>query len=958
MSSNPDKEFINEQTAPSEDFDGGFEDFSDDFDSSLDFGKDDDFFEEPFESAEGADEDGDAEAVGSEAVPIKKSGFFAKAFQKLSGKKYLFFCFLVPAFIMALIYAFMGVFPFGTNSVLVLDLNGQYVYYFEALRDIITEGGSLLYSFKRALGGEFMGIFAYYLSSPLSAIVALFPKEYMTEALYFMFVLKCGLCGLSFGYYVHKTRKRAPVSAVLFSSMYALCSYAVVMQHNTMWTDNLILLPFIMLGIEHIAKGGGIFRFVIPLTIAVFSNFYIGYMMCIFSAVYFFVYYFSKTREEIDPRKTKAHFFKSFGKFALGGILAVCICAAIILPTYYSLTFGKTDFSEPKWALTQKFDFADVLTKLFFDSYDTVRPEGLPFLYTGTLTLLLAPAYFFCKNIKLREKISTGVLLVFFIFSMNASTLDLIWHGMQKPNWLNYRYAFMLCFFLVLISFRVFENIREIKFGYFSASAAAVIGIIVILQKLEYENLPDLTAVWVTIGAVLLFTAILKAVSSPKEITHSTAVIALTLIVCFELFTSGLLNLFDLDNDVKYSGRTGYRTFIDEVSTVTDDIKESDGSFYRTEKTFHRKTNDNLALGINGLSNSTSTLNADTIEFLNRMGFSSKSHWSKYLGRTPVADSLLGVKYVISELDKDPLDFYTPVKEYEEINYIYYENPYALPVAYGVSPSYLNASIGDDGMYPSPLSKMNHLVNMMLGEENAEGVFTGIEYDTYTTNNLSEIYTSDHIKYEPVDPEEASSVTYFVTAVYDGPLYCYFPSEYIRESTLFINGEQSGTYFGNETYRIVELGTYEAGETVTVRLELKKSTLYIYDRGYYFWQTDPDRFVYAMEKLAESPFEITEHSDTVLSGTINVKEGNEQIFTSIPYDEGWKVYCDGTEVEITEGAEALITFELSEGEHSLVLEYKPDCVKYGTLISAFGISSAVLLGAAEMLLKKKKKDMV
>ena len=936
--------------------------FEDDFETPVtdenEFAGDGDFEALSFDKNEFENLAPEAETGGTdETVPLKKNTFFTRISEKMKGKKYLLLCFAVPAFIMALIYAVMGVFPFGNNSVLVLDLNGQYVYYFEALRDILTEGGSLLYSFKRALGGEFMGIFAYYLSSPLSLIVALFPKENITEALYFMFVLKCGLCGFTFGYYVHKTRPRDPVSAVLFSSMYALCAFAVVMQHNTMWTDNLILLPLIMLGIEHLIKTGRIFRFVIPLTIAVFSNFYIGYMMCIFSAAYFLFYYFRSTPEERNPLGIKKHFITSFAKFATGGILAVCICAVMILPTYYSLSFGKTDFSTPKWLLTQKFDFADMLTKLFFGSYDTVRPEGLPFLYTGTLTLLLVPSFFISKKFSIREKTASAVLIVFFIFSMNASTIDLIWHGMQKPNWLNYRYAFMLCFFLVYLAFRVFEKIREIKFSYIAGSAIGVIGLIVILQKLEYENLPDLTCVWVTVGAALIYLGILTGAASKSTLTHITAVIALTMIVCFELFGAGLVNFFDLDEDVKFSGRVGYRDHIDGLREIVSDIKENDDSFYRMEKTVHRKTNDNLALGINGLSNSTSTLNAETIEFLNRMGLSSKSHWSKYLGRTPVADALLGIKYLITDKE-ETVDFYDLVKEYENPEYRYYENPYALSVAYGVSPLYTNSSIGDDGTYPSPPAKMNTLVNHMLGEPDGEGVFTGIDYDINTTSNLSEVYVSSHIKYEPVNKDDASSVTFFVTAVYDGPLYCYFPSEYIRECTLYINGEQEGTYFGNETYRIVDLGTYEKGETVTVRLELKKDNLYIWDSGYYFWQTNAERFEYAMEKLSASQFEITEYTDTMLLGTINVSSEQTQIFTSIPYDEGWKVICDGEEVSYTKGADALITFELPEGEHELSLEYSPDCFKFGAVISIAGLLAAVLMGASEILARKnaKKED--
>lgn len=101
---------------------------------------------------------------------------------------YLLWAFFLPAALMFAIYAALGTYPFGESSVLVLDLNGQYVFFFEALRDLVYGEGDFLYSFGRALGGEFMGIYAYYLASPLSYIVCLFPKHAILEALYTMFV--------------------------------------------------------------------------------------------------------------------------------------------------------------------------------------------------------------------------------------------------------------------------------------------------------------------------------------------------------------------------------------------------------------------------------------------------------------------------------------------------------------------------------------------------------------------------------------------------------------------------------------------------------------------------------------------------------------------------------------------------------------------------------------------------
>ena len=77
--------------------------------------------------------------------------------KKKKGKRsfngyYLIAAFFIPFVIMLGVYACLGKHPFGNNSVLTLDLQAQYVYYYEAIRRLLTEGGSWLYSWERTLG--------------------------------------------------------------------------------------------------------------------------------------------------------------------------------------------------------------------------------------------------------------------------------------------------------------------------------------------------------------------------------------------------------------------------------------------------------------------------------------------------------------------------------------------------------------------------------------------------------------------------------------------------------------------------------------------------------------------------------------------------------------------------------------------------------------------------------------
>ncbi|MBR4295927.1 MAG: YfhO family protein, partial [Clostridia bacterium] len=422
----------------------------------------------------------------AELDTAKKTSFFAKLLK--SPYLYLSLAFILPVVIMYIIYIAMEIHPFGESSVLVLDLNGQYVYFFEALRNFVRGDASLLYSFSRALGGEFMGMYAYYLASPLSYIVALFPTERMLEALLCLFLLKTGTCGLTFGYYLHKTSKKINRSSVIcFSLLYALSAYCIVQQHNTMWIDCVMWLPLVTLGLESLIKYKKFKMFTFFLALSVFSNFYIGYMVCIYVAIYFFYYYFST--KENNPLKEKGHFISSLCRTVLYSALACGMAMLIIATAYYSLSMGKNDFSNPNFSPVSQFDFVDLLTKFFPGSYDTVRPEGLPFVYCGIITLFLVPIYFLSKKFSAKEKILAGAFIVIFVLSFSLSTSDLVWHGFQRPNWLNYRYSFMLCFFLLTLSHKVFEEIESFSSKFFIGIAASLSVFLMLVQKLEYEHM-------------------------------------------------------------------------------------------------------------------------------------------------------------------------------------------------------------------------------------------------------------------------------------------------------------------------------------------------------------------------------------------------------------------------------------------------------------------------------------
>ena len=903
---------------------------------------------------------------------------------------YLLFATIIPMVLFYLIYLIgQQLYPFGDGTVLVLDLNGQYVSFYEGLHDILRGEADLLYSFSRNLGGEFLGIYDYYVASPFAMLLALLPERFMLEGLLLLFLLKAGLCGLFMGIYLHKHAAGEPnrLSVVIFSVMYAMSSYCVVQQHNSMWIDAVLWLPMLCLGIESLIKYGHFRLYVFALAITIHSNFYIGYMAVIFTLVYCFYWYFAHNQNnENNPMGEKLHFIKSVGRVAAWSVLAVGIAALAILSARYALSFGKDEFSNPNWEVTQKFDLFEFFYKFLPSSYDTVRPQGLPFVYCGVLTLITVPAFFMNKKFSLREKVAAAILILFFVASFATSSIDLIWHGFQKPNWLNYRYSFMLCFFLLVLGYRAFDQILY-------TSRQALVGIVVgigaytiILQKftdilVEEEAkmvIRPFATIWLTLGCLFAYFILVSLFGKVRERQKETVAMVLLLLVCVEVFLSGLSDITQLDKDVTFSKYSRYNNMIDTIRPITETIHEYDDGFYRMEKTYFRKTNDNFALQIKGLSCSTSTLNRDTIDFLRSMGYPSRSHWSSYsmgvTGKdagTPVNDSLLGIKYLITKDDES--DYYGPAiftpEDYDypegyEPNgqYSVYLNEFALSFAYGVAEGWLTFDYND---YDNPYERLNAMVTVMLGETETVQVFKpAIQNGEPEAVNLKVGTADGHHSYKVDDKTKGAFLYYDYTVPEDTELYFFYPNRYLRQVKLHTSDKSGGTggsytskgtFGGGESNCIVSLGESTTGNLyLKVEIDNDSNNLYVIPKDSYIYYIDMETFKDAFGRLAKTQLIIdSESTDSHIFGTVTTETESQLMFTSIPYDEGWNIYVDGEKVEIYEANNALVAFYVEgAGEHEVVLKYMPTTVFLGIVISITCLAVFILILIAYPFIKR------
>ena len=96
----------------------------------------------------------------------------------INKKRYIYFLsFFIPFSILIFTYIIRGVHPFGDRIYLARDMYHQYAPFFSELQSKLTKGESLIYSWNIGLGTNFMGLYAYYLSSPINWTLAIFNRK-------------------------------------------------------------------------------------------------------------------------------------------------------------------------------------------------------------------------------------------------------------------------------------------------------------------------------------------------------------------------------------------------------------------------------------------------------------------------------------------------------------------------------------------------------------------------------------------------------------------------------------------------------------------------------------------------------------------------------------------------------------------------------------------------------------
>ncbi len=830
--------------------------------------------------------------------------------QETDARMPMLLSFLLPIVVMLGVFAGKQIFPFGNQSFLRTDMYHQYAPFLAEFARTLKEGGSLTYTTQIGLGTNYVALYAYYLSSPFNWLMALIPSGWVIEYMTYLIVLKTGFCGLSMAYYLKKRFRRCDMAVPVIAICYALSGYMAAYSWNTMWLDCLWLTPLILLGLEQLVRKNQPFLYCISLGLAIASNYYIAIMLCIFMVLYFIC------EMVMLPRKTIREYLQKVFLFGIFSLLAGGMAAVLIFPAARCLMTTASANSTFPSTLTSYFSMLEMLARHMVNVDVEIGLEHWPNIYSGVICLLLLPAYLINPRIDAKEKIVKTILLGFMLLSFRLNVLNYIWHGMHYPNSLPCRQSFLYTFLVLVMCYEGLRHFRELTRSQLTAVIFGVTAFIFICEKTVTAPEFHYYSFLLTLLFTTLYSIFLHLVLSGKM----RQVTAWILILGISIAETGLNTAV---TSVTTVNRTDYWKNTDNYQALIRQAEDkAQGEFFRVEKEPSRRTkNDGAWIGYQSASIFSSTTQSAISDFYKTFGMEGNTNAYSFTGATPLMSSLLSVRFYISasELPEDPL--YTYLNRVE--NTWLYENQYTMPLGFLIP-----REIPGEYSYKdldNPAEAQNMLVERTTG---GLPVLERVEYSG---------------SYESLD----------FTAEKTGRYFVYIDNRSISDAQVYIDDNRK--IFNNvDRGYLLDLGICEEGAEISVS-DSDDKDYDIYATAYYF---NNEAFIEWYKALSPNGMDITSYSNslwrTEITGNVTAEE-DSTLFLSIPYDSGWTVWLDGTEVTADAFESTFLMLYMPEGVHTVSMTYHVSGLREGfavTLISLL-ILAAFLAGVWFQNRKKK-----
>ena len=859
---------------------------------------------------------------------------------------YLALSFFVPLIGFLSILLFGGYEPFGNGrSMLYSDMYHQYYPFFVSFRNMLRSGDSLLYNWNVGMGLDYLGLYSYYLASPLNLLTVILPESWMLEYFSLLAPIKLGLASLFFAIFLKKTFNQDDLSITLFGAFYGLCAWALGYQWNVMWLDTFALLPLVTLGTIALLRDGKFFLYTVTLFLSVLTNYYIGLFTCIFVFLVFICY-------EICRFRGFSKLLSDLLRIALFSILAIGMTIILELPTLAALQ--TTQSSVNKFPEGFRLNIADENTwKGLLDAMRQVLgnmgggltptfKEGLPNLYCGVGAIVLAFLYLTSDQIKVRDKICSVFLLIFFILSFIIRQLDYIWHGFHFTNMIPYRFSFLYSFVLLYMGYNAYLQRRHFKLW-----QMIVAGVLTLAALICSKNITDPVYIaynlifFILYFVILLYPTLLRRLprtatkeerNNYKTQQHKRRSLSATLLA-ITMGVELIMNLINFGVAFPYTGVSNYPKGTEDTEHAIAYMKdlEKDSAFYRAETTHSQTLNDGALNNYYGISTFTSSANVKVTEFMQDLGYGAKNTYNRYCFEesSPVSNLFLGLKYMIERDNNVEENSYFDVVFSSGNVHLLKNNAY-LPLGFLTNLQLTNV---DFTRKEETFEFQNKLLAAASGIN--ENVWSPASRDSLIISSENVVIKTKNgtgfCTYE--SGSSSGTITYTYNIVEEGFLCIDLNLPKKNSYNVYLNGQK----LYNETYSIpqcIAVSDVMPGDVVEIKLTCKANETS--NMTVKAATLDETIFRNAYDTLAASVWEPDEFSNSKISGTVSCNRDG-LLYTSVPQNGNWVAYVDGQETEIVLIGDCMIAVPMTEGQHTFSLRYHN---------KAFSLSWKISLGCA------------
>lgn len=907
--------------------------------------------------------------------------------------------FLIPLLLMSFLYYKEGFAPFVKDGFTTLsyDSQGQYITYMRYFRDLLVSKGDFTYTLSKTFGGDFLSLYSYYLASPFNLILAFIKPCDIPSFILITDIVKMALSSLFFFIMLRGIYHKNKFGFLIFSIAYGILSYSTMYATNFMWLDGVMILPLIIYGIDKIKRKENIILYCLSLSYTLLCSWYIGFITCMFLALYFI--YLSFT----EKMKGKER-IKFLLRCLLISLIGASISAFVWLGAFLHLSGTKAEMSLPKPSFA---GFASLFSGFLENNYssDTLmqRYSGFFSAFTGVVTLVFMCRYFLNKGYTRRERIATLIFFIVLAFISNETFTNAIFHGGREPNWFPCRYSFILAFFVSFFASRDFERYDSSP----SYSFASPLGMLLIVlpvvlltdNGINSSRDPSLNRYQLSIISLILYLLVVLLSSLPTWISRDSKVYksrlikAMTfLILPISIYSSyrGSKKIVDVntENDVYQKMDTYLED--DSLQKEIDKIKEVEGeSIYRMETANNRKGNYNACFNnpmfysYSGISHYSSTEKIDIASYASKLGYHRNKFYSAFDGGSTVAmNSYLGLKYIVDDtslddrntakfLRNDSTDnLYKKVEElHEEGSKVYtYRNDKALPLAFIIdkqNSKYVpEGERRDDGSiyYFDLLEYQNEIYKSMCSSildssNNKKDIFNKLDLSFYRSSSTTS-YQEEDGTYK-ITGKEGDYIQFSFTV----------PEKYYNLNYYFSEGKGSstdfsyyidGSYISTNSYH--HSGIRGFTDNYSHRHYLK---IYL-NRDLKDKEIKPVVYAEDLETLRSylnrirenGIYDLKESSSFTsykLKGTLDVKDNTKSLLFTIPNEKGIEVKVDGKKVKHKTNMTIFTAIDLDsieEGVHTFEISYSDNGVVVGLIFSITGIAAMILFS----ILYKRDKN--